>query len=269
MTLSDAFALGLLQGATEFLPVSSSGHLVLAKHLLDVDLAAGSGLLFDLFVHLGTLLAIVLVLRRRVGQIGRAALSYLPGGSAADASDRRWLWLIAAGSVPTALLGLGLYGAVEAMQARPAWVGVALLATAAILFASERTGARRRSRADLGWSDALLIGGLQGLAVLPGISRSGATVAGGLLRDVDAETAVEFSMLLSIPAILGASALELAGAGTGVLSAAGGALAAGFVAAFAMGALCLKALQWAVRQRRLKGFAAYCGCVGLGAVWLG
>ena len=249
--------------------MSSSGHLVLAKHLLGVDLEAGSGLLFDLFVHLGTLLAIALVLRERLGQLARAALSYLPGAAPPDATARRWLWLIAAGSVPTALLGLGLYGAVEAMQTQPDWVGVALLATAAILFASERMGARSRSRAELGWPDALWVGCLQGLAVLPGISRSGATVAGGLLRDVDAETAVEFSMLLSLPAILGAGALALARADAGVMSEAGAALAVGFAAAFVVGALSLKALQWVVRQRKLEAFAAYCSVIGLGAIWLG
>ncbi len=267
MTITQAVALGVLQGATEFLPVSSSGHLALAENALSS--APRSDLLFDVVVHLGTLLAILLLLRQRVGRLLRAALSFVPGTRAADPVDRRWVGLILLGSLPTALFGLLLRDATTAMHAQPAAVGGALLVTAGILFASERFGRRTRGARELGVPDALLIGTLQGLAVLPGISRSGATVGAALWRDVDGTTAVEFSMLLSVPAVLGANALEMGRAGGEALRGEALPLLVGFAVAFATGALGLRALQWVVASRRLLPFAVYCAALGAGAIALG
>ncbi len=267
LTLSQALGLGALQGVTEFLPISSSGHLVLAQNLWPG--LEDPSLLFNTVMHLGTTAAIVVVLRRRVVALLRAALRLpFPSGRRAHSVDLRWIGLILLGSIPTAVIGLGLRDPVEAMQTRPAAVGVALLVTAAILFAVNRHGRRSRGPEDLGWVDALLVGSAQGLAVIPGISRSGATVAAGLFRNTRADVAVEFSMLLSIPAVLGANLLEGARASS-ELSLEAAPLLAGLVAAFVAGAVSLKALQWVVGQRRLFGFAAYCGVVGLGAMTLG
>ena len=237
MTITQAVALGVLQGATEFLPVSSSGHLALAENALSS--APRADLLFDVVVHLGTLLAILLLLRHRVGRL------------------------------PTALVGLLLRDATTAMHSLPAAGGGALLVTAGILFASERFGRRTRGARELGVPDALLIGTLQGLAVLPGISRSGATVGAALWRDVDGATAVEFSMLLSVPAVLGANVLEMGLAGGEALRGEALPLLVGFAAAFATGALGLRALQWVVASRRLLPFAVYCAALGAGAIALG
>lgn len=264
MTVLQALALGILQGATEFLPVSSSGHLALAQSALSLR---APGLLFDVVVHLGTLVSILVILRRRVAGLLRAALALLSGTPPGDdATERRWLLLLVVGSVPTAALGLGLRDVVERVHDEPFWVGVFLLVTAAILVVSESRGRRTRGAGQLALSDALLIGGVQGLAVLPGISRSGATVGTALLRDAHAETAVEFSMLLSVPAILGANALELARAGPGAVRAELLPLSVGFASALLIGALCLKALQWVVARRKLRPFAAYCALVGVGAM---
>ena len=268
VTVLEALALGILQGATEFLPVSSSGHLALAERLLARQ--SLSGLLFDVIVHLGTVLAILLVLRRRVSRLARALLALAPGSAArADETDRRWLLLLAAGSLPTAAIGLALREVALRVHAEPAWVGICLIATALILVSSERRGSRSRGAAELGLLDALLVGTVQGLAVLPGISRSGSTVGAALWRDADAETAVEFSMLLSVPAVLGANFLEIARAGLGAVQAELLPLVVGFGTAFASGALCLKALQWVVGHRKLRPFAAYCAVIGMGAIAFG
>ena len=262
-----AFWLGVLQGGTEFLPVSSSGHLALAQSMIPG--LSGPILLFDVVVHLGTVLAIVILLRTRVARLVRAGLSLLPGGPAADEGDRRWALLIVAGSVPTAVIGLLLRDTTEALLHRPDAVGLALVGTAVLLFASERIGRRSRSGGELGVRDALWMGAAQGLAVIPGISRSGSTVAAALARNVRGDVAVEFSLLLSIPAILGAGLLVAVESASELEPAHLAPLLVGFAAALGTGMLAVKALQWAVTQRRLLPFAVYCACVGAGAMILG
>jgi len=268
VTVQQAIGLGALQGATEFLPISSSGHLVLAQNAIPgLD---GPLLLFDVVVHLGTLVAILIAFRVRVLRLIHALASYLPGRSAADPVDRRWLWLIAAGSVPTALIGLSLKDVTEHLLGHPAPVGAALLLTALILIVSERVGRRTRSAGEIGWLDALLIGTAQGLAVIPGISRSGATVAAALGRNIEGVAAVEFSLLLSIPAILGAGALLILEHGASLAASDLLPLGIGFLTALGTGLLALQALTWAVTRRKLLPFAIYCGVVGFGAmVWGG
>jgi undecaprenyl-diphosphatase len=155
------------------------------------------------------------------------------------------------------------------MQTKPAAVGAALLVTAGILAVADRVGDRSREESELRWVDAVIVGAAQGLGVIPGISRAGATVTAALVRNTRAEVAVEFSMLISIPAVLGANLLEGTRAGAGALSAQGIPLLVGFVAAFLVGALSLNALRWVVGRRKLLPFAAYCGLVGLGALSLG
>lgn len=265
MTLSQALGLGALQGVTEFLPISSSGHLVLARSLWSG--ADSPQLLFDVVVHLGTLAAIVLILHRRIAAL-LIALLQLPRRGA-DSPDVRWIGLIALACVPTALIGYGMRDWVEGMQTHPAWVGAALMVTAALLLWADRFPSPSRGHAEVGWADALVVGVVQGLAVIPGISRSGATVVAALSRDVRGDAAVEFSMLISIPAVIGANLLEGSRVGMGALSAEAGPLVVGFISALLAGAVSLRALMWAVQRRRLRPFAAYCAVVGLAAVTLG
>lgn len=275
MSLLQALVLGAVQGATEFLPISSSGHLALGQYI-----APGISqhfLLFEVVVHLGTLCAIGWVLRARIRALVRAALSWLPGAAQGESAaeietlraDRRWVGLILIASVPTALIGLLLKSRVEQMIQEPAAVGVALLCTALILVLSERIGSRERGAGSLRALDALLIGSTQGLAVIPGISRSGATIGLALCRGVSAEVAVEFSLLISLPAVLGASALIAIESLPTAASADLGALGVGFLAAFGTGIVALNTLRWAVTQRKLLPFGAYCGVVGVGAIALG
>lgn len=269
MTPEQALLLGVVQGLTEFLPISSSGHLALLQHHMPG--ISTPFLLFEVVVHLGTVCAVVLVLRRRVALLLRALASWLPGvdpGLASDVDRRLVLW-IAIASLPTAAIGLLLRDSVESALHRPAWVGAALLVTAVLLVGSERIGSRTRGPAQLGWLDAVVVGTAQGLAVIPGISRSGATIAAGLGRGLGAEIAVEFSLLISLPAVVGATALVVL-TDTRPLEAEGWLpLAVGFVAAFATGVGALRALQWAVAKRKLLPFAMYCGLLGVGAIAFG
>lgn len=269
MTPWDALGLGLLQGVTEFLPVSSSGHLALAQVWLGG--APAAGLLFNVIVHLGTLAAVVLVLRRRFWGLVRGALSFVAGGERDEelALGRRWVIWILVASAPTALIGLGLRDVVVAMSSSPPAVGGALVCTGILLLAAERFGGRTRSASELGLLDALVVGTAQGLGVLPGISRSGVTIAPALWLGVRAEVAVEFSLLVSVPAIVGANLLEIARAGREGLGAELLPLAIGFGSAFAAGAVSIRALQWVVSRRHLLPFAAYTALVGAGAVVLG
>jgi len=269
LTLLQALLLGTVQGLTEFLPISSSGHLALAQSALPG--LSMPLLLFDVVVHLGTLTAIVLGLRRRVLGLLRAGLSLLPGVSNERASrtERHWILLIAVATVPTAIVGLALKGPTEAMLHHPSWVGAALLVTAAVLVLSERLGKRMRGDRELRLSDALLIGLAQGLAVIPGISRSGVTIGSALWRDVRGEVAVEFSLLVSIPSILGATLLVSIENAGHISAGYVGPLVVGFLSALVSGFFALRVLQWVVARRKLLPFAGYCGLVGMGAIVFG
>lgn len=204
--------LGIVQGLTEFLPISSSGHLVLLQVFWHQPrLGAEKLLLLDASVHFATLLAVLWVFRRRVVQLLRVPLSYIfPGGiSEQERADGMRLWgLLLIGTVPTALIGLLLQRQIERAFSSALAVGISLLITGALLFFAGRHPANNRGLEKMRIWDALLIGTMQGLAIFPGISRSGFTIGAGLLLGLRQELAAEFSFLLAIPAILGAMLME-------------------------------------------------------------
>ncbi|HEY71989.1 MAG: undecaprenyl-diphosphatase UppP [Chloroflexi bacterium] len=259
MNLFQAFFLGVLQGATEFLPVSSSGHLVLAPWLLGWD---SPGLAFDAVVHWGTALAVVVYFWRDWVAIVRAAFRSLLERSLED-SQARLAWFILLGTIPAALIGYLLEDFFEGMFARPVAAAGFLLITAAILAASERLGRRERDLDTLTWLDALLVGLAQALAILPGISRSGSTIAAGLARGLRRELSARFSFLLATPIILGAGLLKVVGlARMGGLAAQAPALVVGFVTAGLVGFGCIHFLMGYLQRRRLYPFAVYCAVAG-------
>ena len=289
MNLIQAVFLGILQGATEFLPVSSSGHLVLVPWLLDWP---APGLAFDAVVHWGTALAVVAYFWRdwvdlvvaAFRSLSRLALRRLraapPGGQlwegkgASDAEitadpspgsdEARLAWFILLGTVPAALIGWLLEDFFEGMFARPAAAAAFLLVTAALLAASERLGRRERDLDTLTWLDALLVGLAQALAIFPGISRSGATIAAGLGRGLRREPAARFSFLLATPVILGAGLLKVVDlARVGGLAAQALTLAVGFLSAGVVGFGCIHLLLRYLQRRRLYPFAIYCAAVGI------
>lgn len=274
MTLLQAVFLGLLQGATEFLPVSSSGHLVLVPWLLRWE---SPGLAFDAVVHWGTALAViayfweewVTLIRAAIRSLGEIRLPWLrlrgDGLSEQDRSSRGLLaWLILLGTVPGVLAGYLLEDFFESMFARPAATGGFLLVTAILLTASERLGRRDRELEDLGWRDALLIGVGQALAIFPGVSRSGATIAAGLMQGMKRESSAHFSFLLATPIILGAGLLKIVDLiQRGGLAPQIPVFVAGFLSAALVGFGCIHFLLRYLRRRRLYPFAVYCMLFGL------
>ncbi len=255
MTLIDAILLGVLQGATEFLPVSSSGHLVFAQQLIDGF--SQPGILFDVLLHLGTLVAVICYFWRDLCGLGTCLWRRDP----AAALERRLLGLLVVGSVPTAIIGLTFKDWFERMFAAPALVAGMLLVTGTLLFFADRYRPGHRREGALTMTDAVLTGVVQGLAIIPGISRSGSTIATLLLRGVSAETAARFSFLLSLPAVGGAALLSL----DDIEKLAPGELPlylAGAGAALLVGLLAIHLMLGVLRRRQLGWFAVYCWLVG-------
>lgn len=262
MSFFDAILLGILQGATEFLPVSSSGHLALAQNLLgDFE---QSGVLFDVLLHVGSMVAVFLYFRRDL--VGLITSLWRRDDTAAQ--QRFMVWLLIAGSVPTAVIGLLFKDFFIGLFERPVIVCIMLLITGALLWLAESLRNRDQSRTKLSFVDAIVVGTVQGCAIIPGISRSGSTIAALLLRGVDGETAARFSFLLALPAVFGAALLSL----KDLDSVAPGTFLpylAGTLAALLTGLICIHLLMGVIRRRRLHWFAFYCWFVGgLGLVFL-
>ena len=268
-----AVILGLVQGLTEFLPVSSSGHLVLGQYFFNFR---EPKILFDVVLHLGTLVAVVVVFQSEIRAL-LAELFSLPGHlKGRGAWGKAWrerpmfrlLALIVVGTIPTAFLGFAFRDLFESLFSSPPAVGAALLVTGTILFLTRWSPDRGRTVGRFRVSDALTIGLAQGLAITPGISRSGFTISVGQFLGLDRELAARYSFLLSIPAILGALVLQLTNSSTHGASA--GVLTAGFTAALVSGLGALIVLLRVVRKGRLHYFSFYCWVVGLltlGLTW--
>jgi undecaprenyl-diphosphatase len=270
MNWIEAVVLGVVQGLTEFLPVSSSGHLVLFQHLFGL---VEPELLFDISVHVGTLLAVLVVFYRDIFQL-LGALVQLPaltrsvGGWGAlftHHTEIRLAAMIAAGCIPTAVLGIAFAKVAEQLFGTLWLVGVALLVTGTFLWFTQRQTAAGRPIGQMRIKDALIIGLIQGLAIIPGISRSGATISAALYLGVDRELAGRFSFLLAIPAILGALVLGLDSEAfhTDIPM---GTIVLGSVAAAAVGYLALVVLLKMVKKGQLHRFAPYCWLVGIAAI---
>lgn len=282
-----ALLLGALQGLTEFLPVSSSGHLALARSLLPAGALASPGILFEVVVHLGTLAAALAYLRREVAAMARSLLPRAArrAGDAARA-HRRLLGLLLVAAAPAAAAGAVFAGPVRSAFAGPEVASLGLLATGTVLLASrrllQRDPASRGEAAPAGPADAapksagdaLRIGLAQAAAILPGVSRSGMTIVAGRRRGMTGDAAARFSFLLSAPVIAGAAALEgtsaFAGgavAGTGEPGLVALELALGFAAAFLFGSAALRwVFRWLARDR-FHRFGWY--CLSLGGIGVG
>ncbi|MBO9370565.1 MAG: undecaprenyl-diphosphate phosphatase [Chloroflexi bacterium] len=264
-----ALFLGLLQGATEFLPISSSGHLVLVPWLLGWPIPS---LAFDAMVHWGTLVAVIAYFWRDWLALLRGAWVGLRARSLNDPGARLFLLLIV-GTIPGVLAGVLLEDFFEGMFARPDAAAGFLLLTAALLTLAELGWARRssvlnprapRALPALSWADALVVGLAQAVAILPGVSRSGATIAAGLGRGLEREAAARFSFLLSAPIILGAGAMQLwQMARAGTLAGEAPLLVAGFLTALVSGFAAIHFLLNYVRRRPLYPFALYCILLGI------
>ena len=265
-----AVILGFIQGLTEFLPISSSGHLILAQAAFGL---AEPELAFDVVLHLGTLAAVFIFYRTTLLNLVRE-LRFLPGALASPTRlrelyqsrpDFRFGLLVIVGSLPTAVIGLWGKNLVESHLTSVASVGAALLATG---FMMRLIGSRGQDgRNFLTVKDALFIGLVQGLAITPGISRSGWTIGAGLWAGLERRVAARYSFILSVPAILGAMILHLkSGLTSGFFSP--GDFLAGFLTAALCGCLALRLLSWLLDRGRFAVFAWWCWAVGLTALFL-
>lgn len=246
--------LGIVQGLAEFLPISSSGHLVLVPWAFGW---ANPGLLFDTLAHWGTLVAVLVYFRSDLWALLRAWVESLRRRKV-DSSEARIAWLILIATVPGAIIGYLFESTFESLFASPASAGLFLIVTGAVLVASDVAHRRIRRIQQPRLSDAILIGFAQAAAIAPGLSRSGLTIAAGVFRGLTREAAARFSFLLSVPIILGAGLAQVVKA----LEATGGtpwfALALGFVSAAVSGYLAIHFLLRFVQRHRLWPFAAYC-----------
>ncbi|MDQ3881358.1 MAG: undecaprenyl-diphosphate phosphatase [Chloroflexota bacterium] len=259
-----ALVIGLLQGLTEFIPISSSAHLELAPWLLgwEPNRLIGS-LAFDVFLHLGTALALLAYFARDWLALAGAFIGSVVERRIGDDPRRRLAWLLALGTLPAAALGFALEGPVEELfhaggdAARLAIAGF-LVVGALLLAAADRWGSHRRDLQTLRWHDAVVVGLAQGLALLPGISRSGSTIAAGLGLGLKREAAARFSFLLATPITLGAG---LYGSRRLVDEHLSGsewvAVGVGFVAATLAGMLAIGLLLAWLRRRSVLPFAVY------------
>ncbi|MDR1621903.1 MAG: undecaprenyl-diphosphate phosphatase [Synergistaceae bacterium] len=250
--------LGVVQGVTEFLPISSSGHLALLQTFF--ELPAGNLLAFDLMLHCATVLAVMLFFREDIAAIGTQWCRGLFLKKARETEGWRCAWLILAGTVVTAVVALPLEGAVEkAMSSRFA-VGVGLLVTAGLLCLVPLVPERQKA---LSLRTALLVGLVQGLAVFPGVSRSGSTLAVALFMGLTGRDAFRLSFLMSIPAILGASLLEAVYILRHPFSVLPDGCFWAALIAFALGCLSLAFLRRLVLSGKWPYFGLYCFLLGL------
>lgn len=248
LTVLEALFLGIVQGVTEWLPVSSSGHLVMAQEALGI----GASLAFDVFLHLATLLVVVFIFRRDIYLVLKAACK---GDFKSD--DGKLFIFLALGTVFTALVGGAVYLLAGPLFTSLTFVGGGLIFTGIVLFIS----GRREGQKPLDSRKSLMAGIFQGIAVIPGVSRSGLTISSGLLQGVRREMVIRFSFLLSIPAILGAMAFE---ANDLVLSSIQPLpLLAGFLASLVAGYISIKILIRLIIRGRFRHFSWYCWIVGI------
>jgi undecaprenyl-diphosphatase len=269
LTLSQGLILGIVQGFTEFLPVSSSGHLVLVPEFFNIP-APTIG--FDILLHLATLVA---VLGYFIGDVRNMLVALFAPAHMERGQAKFWrrllLWLVI-GSVPAGIAGVAFGGFFEGLFSSTLAVGIFLIVTGCLLYGADLylafAAARPRGIPHLNASDSLIVGCFQALAIAPGLSRSGATIAGGTYLGLNREAATRFSFLLSIPAILGATLIKMKDVGGAFTGASGGALALGALAALVSGVIAVYFLLRYLRNHRLRVFAIYALILGVFVVIL-
>ncbi|MGD2115020.1 MAG: undecaprenyl-diphosphate phosphatase [Acidobacteriota bacterium] len=268
MTYFQAVVLALVQGVTEFLPISSSAHLVLVPRFLGWP---DQGLRFDVATNTGTLVAVVLYFRRelvRVTRAGLGSLRELRGRTAPLPADARLAWAVALGTVPVLVAGLLAYDLVAGAARSPLVIAVTSIGFGLLLWWADRAGARRRELEELSWWDAALVGCAQALALIPGTSRSGITMTAGLARGFTREDAARFSFLLYVPVgVLAAGRALLEAWSEGVDLEAVGPTLVGFGVAAGSAYLAIGGLLAWVRRQSLTVFVVYRVVLGVVILW--
>lgn len=272
MDIVQAIIIGVVQGLTEFLPVSSSAHLVFVPHLLGTE----SSLAYDTLLHVGTLLAVVIYFWNDLVNMFKSFFSSLmdiPKGRFRQALQedqfKKLAWLVIIGTIPAGLAGVLLKSQFESLFNNVAVVGFFLIITGFLLWESEMISRKIKNKVSLkemSVTNSVFIGIAQAIAIAPGISRSGATISAGLFLGLERELAARYSFLLSIPAILGAALVQAKDITSLDISTT--AALAGFLAAAIAGYLAIKLMLKLIKERNLLIFAYYCWIVGIVAIIL-
>lgn len=288
MTLFQAIFLGVIQGLTEFLPVSSSGHLAIFKELLGVSVPEGaSALTFDILLHIGTLIAIFCVFFKDIKKMvlefifmlrdiflnaktfvlslfGKSEKEYI---KIISGSYRKFVLMVLIATIPTGVIGLLLKDVIETASSNLAIIGVALLITCVLLLIADGSQNLRKTPKNIPYWQSLIVGVVQGFATIPGISRSGSTISACLFLGFDKKFAVKYSFIMSIPAILGAALLDIKDIKFAELGGQmWGYYIIGMIFAAVIGYFCIKLVNYLVKERKFKYFAYYCAVVGLVAI---
>lgn len=249
MKFLQSIVLGLVQGLTEFLPVSSSGHLIVFKKLFGID-QEQFGLTFDIALHFATLIAVFVVFWPDILAILKKPVQKLTG-------------LLIVATIPAVLVGLFLDDYIESISQSGGFLGIAFLVTAALLFFSQRAGKRVKSIEMMSYADAAVIGITQGVAVMPGISRSGSTTSAGLFMGLEKESSLRFAFLMSIPVILGSAVLGVKDILSEPAAIEWGPVIAGMVAAGVSGYFAIRFMLNFFKKRSLNVFAVYVAVLGI------
>lgn len=268
MTYLSAILLGLVQGVAEFLPISSSGHLSILQNFFRMSDLENGHMFFDVLLHLGTLVAVIVAYRKDVADILREFFSMvhlrrLPQGARPDVPARRMILMIILATLPLFVI-LPIKDLVEGLYNNTIFIGFALIVTGFLLFLSDRMGRGSKTARNATMLDALLVGAAQAVAVVPGLSRSGTTISVGMARGFDRSFAVKFSFLMSIPAVLGANILSLVDAiGAGVDVSLLPKYLVGVLVAMISGYGAIVLLRYIASKGKFGAFAYYCWGVGL------
>jgi undecaprenyl-diphosphatase len=264
MTLLQSIILGIVQGLTEFLPISSSAHLVLVPYLLNWEIPPEEAFIFNVLVQVATLVAVIAFFWKDLVAILRAWFQGLFQRKPFESLLARQGWFILLATLPAGIIGLAIKDLVEQAFASPTITAFFLLVTAGLLVIAERVGKRNRPLEALNWKDALWIGFGQAIAVFPGVSRSGATISAGMTRDLQRPAAARFAFLMSIPIMLAAGLL----AGLDLVQMEGFSellpvFIPGFIAAAVTGYLSIRWLLGYLVRGSLYGFVIYCTLLAL------
>jgi undecaprenyl-diphosphatase len=271
MTILQSIILGIIQGLTEFLPISSSAHLVIVPYLFGWDIPAQQAFIFDVLVQIGTLLAVIVYFRAELYRIIVGVVEGLLNKQPFKQPASRLGWLLVLASVPAVFAGVFFKGPIEQVFGNPLATGILLFGTAALLTIAELVGKRNRQVESTSWLDALIIGLFQAISLLPGISRSGSTITGGMIRDLERPSAARFSFLMAVPVMIGAGTLAIIDLlQMPDFSSQLFTLIIGFITSAVVGYLSIHWLLKYLTSRKLYPFAIYCTVVSLLTlvVWL-
>lgn len=269
MSIGEAIILGLVQGVAEFLPISSSGHLAILQNLFNMSDIEGGHMFFDVLMHFGTLIAICFMYWNDIKAMVVEMLELLSGRKSFTAEGKpkqypaaRLFLLIVTATLPLVLI-LPINDYIGELSQSTVFVGIALILTGFMLLVSDKMTPGSKTEKNMRFKDALIIGLCQCVATLPGLSRSGTTITAGIATGQNRSYAVKFSLLMSIPAVLGATLLELIKAlKTGIDASLIPAYLFGMIAAMVSGVLAIGILKMIAKSKKFGGFAYYCWIVG-------